>query len=139
MLQLHPQCFRVSLGCILTGLQKYILLVMNQKIQKSNLGSCHHFYIACYQPVYLAIVSGNQTRVAGRGPWCIGFPCGCSCTAPLFTTSTMYILHVDCGGVPHVRGQHLALAYYLKKIIPSCLIQYLPKTECASVSYGVVS
>ena len=41
-------------------------------------------------------------------------PYGCGRTAPIFTTSTIYILHVDCGRVPHERGQHLALAYYLK-------------------------
>ena len=73
----------VLVGASGDPLQKYTLLVMTQKIQKLNLSSCHHFFVAFYQPVCLAMVSGNPDGVSG-GPWCIGFPCGCNYTAPIF-------------------------------------------------------
>ena len=69
MLQLRPQCWLVLQG--LPRLRpnwftKYTLLVMNQKIQKLNLGSCHQF-LQHFISVCLPVVSENQTELGGGG------------------------------------------------------------------------
>ena len=69
------------------------------------------FFIAFYQLVCLAMVFGNQTGVFGV----LAFPVTVGVLL-LFLKFYMYILHVDCGGVPYIRGQRLALAYHLKKM-----------------------
>ena len=47
------------------------------KDTKIELSSCHHFYIACYQPVCLAVVLEIRRRwLGGEDPGVSGFPVG---------------------------------------------------------------